>query len=88
METFPRLFDSLLRLVYHCFGRIVISAIRRCCLLPGTLPAFSAMCTARGPSPKTFRAHASANRGAANLEVQVTPPSPALRPGRCANSLR
>ena len=24
METFLRLFGSLLRLVYHCFGRIVI----------------------------------------------------------------
>ena len=88
METFPRLFDSLLRLVYHCFGRIVIFGYPPLLSPPGHISCFFRDVHGAGPSPKTLRANASANRGAANLVVHVTPPGPALRPGRCANSLR
>ena len=40
METFPRLFDSLLRLVYHCFGRIVIFGYPPLLSPPGHIACF------------------------------------------------
>ena len=56
METFTKLFGSLLAFVYHCFDRIVIQGyislgISRCSRVRRTSFIFFGTCMASTPSP-------------------------------------
>jgi len=51
METFCKLFGSLLALVYHCFDRIVIQGYCRCSRGRNTSSISFGTCTGFIPSP-------------------------------------